>query len=444
MTRILLKNGELVSGEGTRRGDILIEDGKIVAVMERAKEVKADREIDCGGKLILPGLIDAHVHFRDFEESYKEDWDSGSRAAAAGGVTTVLDMPNNKPPIVSVERLEEKRHAVAGRSFVNYGFFFGFDGANVEEAAAARNIAGIKVYLAHSTGNMGVDSGLLHDLFEKTNHKIVVHAEDEEMIEENRKKFLAELKSKDVDPSIHSKIRSPQAAKRAVTFICDFAKYFPGRIHIAHVSCEQEMDVIIKHRDLGVTCEVTPHHLMFSEDDYEMLKNFLKVNPPVRSRSDVFEMWKNLKFGLIDFIATDHAPHTVEEKEQTYEKAPSGVPGVQTVLPIFLNVVNDDGMTISELVRVCCERPAAVYNIAGKGRIAQGYDADLVVVDMDMEKRVAKKELLSKCGWSPYEGLNLKGWPIMTIVNGEVVFEKGKIQGKGAGKEVKFENVLME
>jgi dihydroorotase len=432
MSKILLKNGEVVSSKGTLRIDVLIEDGKIVGFPE-GEEIEGAEVVDCMDKLILPGVIDPHVHFRDPGATYKEDFESGSRSAVSGGVTTVLDMPNNEPPTTSREALDDKRALVNGRSYTNYGFYIGFDGKNLEEVNEATNIPGVKVYVANSTGDMGVGKENLEEFFEKSNKLIVVHAEDEGIIEKNKKKFDGELV-----PAMHSKIRSPEAAAKAVKFVCELAKKYKRPVHIAHVSTEAEVDIIEEYKEDGVTCEVTPHHLHLTEDDYDHWKNFIKVNPPVRSRMEVFSLWKALKTGVIDIIDTDHAPHSLEEKEAGYLDAPAGIPGVEMLLPIFLNTVSSEGLTISELVKLVCERPAEVFGIPNKGRIVEGYDADLVIVDMEIEKKVERKNLLSKAGWSPYEGLMLKGWPIMTIINGEIVYKDGKIEGKPNGKEVVF------
>ena len=438
MATILLKDGQVGCGLGVYDADVLIEDGKIVSTFDWGKEIKADKVIDCKGKLILPGLIDAHVHMREPGQSYKEDWETGSKAAVAGGITTVFDMPNNQPPVLTVKDLDAKRALISGRSYCNYGLFIGFDGKNISEINKAKNIAGVKVFAANSTGNMGVAGDAIEKLFRKCNKTIVVHAEDEVCIAENTEKYLAEFDGREIDPSIHSKIRSPECAAKAVKFVCELAKKSGHKLHVAHVSSDQEIAVILEYRDSGVTCEVSPHHLLLSEDDYGQLNNFIKVNPPVRSRTNVFGMWKALKFGEIDIVATDHAPHTFVEKQQGYMQAPSGMPELETLLPIMLNAVNSEGLEVKELVKLCCEGPAKLFGAKFKGQIEAGFDADIVVVDMDMEREVKNEELFTKCGWSPYHGSVFKGWPIMTFVGGELVFKDGKVVGKKMGKEVEF------
>lgn len=441
MARIFLKNGEIVTGEGVFHKDLLIENGKILQILDPGKSFKSFQEVDCTGKMILPGLIDAHVHLREPGHGYKEDWMTGSKAACAGGVTTVLDMPNNTPPICSLKDLEAKRKLIKGRSYVNYGLYMAFNGSNVAEINKVKNIPGVKFYACDSTGNLGVtDEKKVKELFEKSEKMIVVHAEDHEIVSKNAEAYLSEFGDRKIDPAVHSKIRSREAALSAVKKVCELAVKSKVPVHIAHVSTEDELEVINKYKNDGViiTCEVAPHHLILSDDDYEFLGNFIKVNPPVRERSDIFALWKALKFGEIDIIATDHAPHTLVEKEQDYREAPSGVPELDTWLAIMLNTVNSEGMDLPEVVRLCCEGPARIFGIKNKGKIEEGYDADLVVVDMDLEKKVENGKLFTKCGWSPYDGSVFKGWGVMTLVNGEIVFKDGKIVGKVVGQEAKF------
>lgn len=433
MSRMLLKGGEVVSGEKVFFADVLVENGKIVEVGEN---MECDDEVfDCSGKVILPGLIDVHVHFREPGQSYKEDWVTGSKGAVSSGVTTVFDMPNNNPPVLSVEALESKRELIQGRSYVNYGLYMGYNGTNLDEINKAEGICGIKVYCAHSTGDMGISDEYYDDLFQNVNKdlKLCFHAEDEDCIEKNKDDF----KGID-DPSVHSKIRNSECAQRMVRKICGFSKKYKRPIHICHASTEEEVLEVARHEEFGATCEVCLRHLMFSVDDYDAMKNFLKVNPPVRSKEEVFGLWKMVKSGGVDVLATDHAPHTVEEKEEPYDKAPSGMPEIEMFLPALLNTVNDEGLTLEEVVRLCCEGPAKLFNIDGKGKVEVGYDADLVVVDMDKVKVVKNDEVYSKAGWTPYAGNSFQGWPVMTFVSGKLIFNDGKFVGKPCGKEVLF------
>ena len=434
----------MIAGEEIIEGGVLIEGGRIAAIINEEAGDKYDEEgvevVDLGGKLVMPGVIDGHVHFREPGHTYKEDFESGSRAAVSGGVTTVFDMPNTKPPTFSVEALNEKRKHVSGRSYVNYGFFIGFNGSNLDEINDSKNVAGVKVYCANSTGDLGVSPDFYEDVFTKINRdkRLHFHSEDEDCIEERQRQYLAEFENREIDPSVHSKIRAPECAVMMTKKLCELAKKHDRPIHICHVSLPEELQIIEDYGEL-VTCEVAPHHLTLSTDDYAHFGNYVRMNPPVREKMEVFGMWKGLLMGQVDFIATDHAPHTREEKEAPYREAASGVPGVEMALPIFLNSVSNEGISILEVVKLMCSAPAKYFGLKTKGEIGVGFDADIVVADMDLEKEFKDKDVVSKCGWSPYSGGVYKGWPVMTFVGGKLKYKHGKILGEGEGKEVNFE-----
>ncbi|MDD3862101.1 MAG: dihydroorotase, partial [Candidatus Gracilibacteria bacterium] len=412
MTKIILKNGFVVADGVVQELDVLIDNGKIADLVNWGKAEAADFEVvDCKGKYIMPGVIDVHVHFRDPGAIYKEDFESGSLAAVSAGVTTVLDMPNNIPAILNNGALSGKRKLVEGRSYCNYGFYIGYDGKNLGEILSAENIAGVKVYMGGSTNAGGVSFAEVEELFKKFDGLVVVHAEDQEIIDENIKKTFLGVDGVKIPASIHSKIRTVQAEVKAIRHACELSKKYDKRLHVAHVSSEEGLKVIVEYKQNGapVTCEVTPHHLTFSRDDYDLLGNFIKINPPVRDKEDVFALWKGLKFGDIDIVATDHAPHTIVEKKLPYGEAPSGVPGIETMLPLFLNAVNDKAMELPEVVKILCEKPADIFGLSSKGKIAKWYDADVIVVDLEKEKKVESKKLFTKCKWSPYDGYKFKG-----------------------------------
>lgn len=477
-----LINAEVFYRGNLVKKDLVLEDGKILEILDSGKlyvndEGKSDfvkkfgdeNVFDCSGKTIIPGAIDVHVHFREPGASEKEDWEHASKAAAAGGVTTVCDMPNNTPPIFTDQELEKKRGLIAGRSLVNYGIYMGFNGSNVDEINKVENIPAVKFYACNSTGDLGVQTGV-QDLFEKSNKLIVVHAEDQGLINQNFEaykdkisklieeyKSLEKLENKNTKKlklflnqihQFHSKIRSPESALKSVKDLCELAKKNNHRLHIAHLSTAAELEVVEKYNDL-VTCEVCPHHLLFSEDDYSEFGSLIRMNPPIRKSEDVFALWKGLQDGKIKLIATDHAPHLLSEKLKSLEslddfrKIPSGVPGVRMMLPILLNAFNDDALDFKKVVELVCENPAKVFGIKNKGKVEVGYDADLTIVDLDLEKKVSKGDLFSKCAWSPYENATYKGWPVMTFVNGEKVFELGnsdyKFSEEFVGKEAKFD-----
>jgi dihydroorotase len=402
------------------------------------KKFKGVEEKDLKGKYLLPGAIDVHVHFRTPGNTEKEDFTSGSKAALAGGVTTVLDMPNNKPPATSQAVLDKKRELAARSCLVNYGFYIGGTPDNLAEIKKIKGVAGVKIYMGSSTGNLLVDKKeMLEEFMEQYPGLMVFHAEDEAKIKENMSKIALKDEAKD-DAKIHSLIRSPEVAVLALKTLLHLAKKYGSRVHVAHCSTADELALIKKFKGENLSAEVTPHHLFFTTKDYKDYGNLLKVNPPIRGLTDVVAMWEGIKKGGIDMIATDHAPHLLEEKEKSYMDAPSGVPGVQTMMPLMLNAVNDRKLDISKLVDLTAHNPARLFKIRNRGMIQPGYYADLTVVDMDLNKNVDGKYLWSKCGWSPYETWKLKGWPVMTLVNGQIMYEWRDKFGERQGMEVEF------
>ncbi len=395
--------------------DVYVQGGRIVAPFK-----DAERIVDCTGKFLMPGMIDSHVHFRTPGANYKEDFESGSLAAAMGGVTTVLDMPNTNPPTVSVSALTEKREMIRGKSYVNYGFFFGVTNENFEEMAKVTNVPGFKIYMGSSTGGLLVDN---ENSWEKAfriakakNLTVVVHAEDESRIKEGKR---------DCDCAVI-------ATSRAI----ELRKNIGNKLHIAHLSCGKELEFLRTNLDKNLTCEVCPHHLYFSQLDVK--DAYLKMYPPLRGEEDLTALWQGIRDGAVNIIATDHAPHSLEEKMQDFEVAPAGVPGVEFALPLLLNEINQNMLSPARLVELVCEEPARIFGIKNKGKLEIGYDADLVLVDMNMEKTIEREMVLSKCGWSPYEGYKLKGWPIMTVVGGEIVCENRQVLGVKVGRECEF------
>lgn len=432
MIDFVLKNGFIVSPEEVRRGDIAVRGGKIVDICENFDK-EAEFEYDISGLYVLPGVIDCHVHFREPGSEEKEDFETGSRAAVSSGVTTVLDMPNNDPACVTARILEDKRTIVRGRSFVNYGFYLGVSPSHLEEIDKVRNIAGLKYFMGNTTGTES-SGDILEKVFNKKDMFVAVHAEDEATISEN----LAKM-GRDIEPEQHSHIRSRLAAYKAVKTVLHLAKKYDRRVHICHVSCREELKEILAFKSDKITFEVTPHHLFLTDEAYEKHRHFVKVNPPLREEEDCEALWDALKAGKVDIIASDHAPHLSKEKERGYHEAPSGVPGVETLLPLLLDSVNHGELNLEDVVRVTSYNPARIFGIRGKGKIAVGKDADLAVVDMNMEREVRNEKLYTKCGWSPFHGKLLRGWPVMTVVNGRMVFRDGAVDDNfRVGKEVKF------
>jgi len=429
MATTKLKNCKLIDDSTV---DILINNGLIQSIGSISE---ADQEIDIANKLVIPGLIDIHVHFREPGGEHKEDWLTGSRAAAAGGVTTVIDMPNTHPPAIDNKTIDEKRK-LAEKSLINYGFYLGATKDNLEAIKNARQVAGVKIFVGSSTGDLLVSEDKdIKKLFSIPNVLWALHAEDEDMITANSKK-----NANNDNPTVHSKIRNRQAAIRAVERVIALAKKTRAKIRICHINTSEEIELIknAKQDGVDITCEVSPHHLFLNEQEYRKHGNFVKVNPPLRTSNDNHALIQALGSGIIDVVATDHAPHTTDEKRQAYAKAPAGIPEVQTSLPLLLNEVNKKNLDLKRVVEATSAKPAELLRINNKGKIKEGFDADLAVIDLNKRNILNKQMLLSKCGWSPYEGWELKGWPIMTFINGNLVYNNGKINEQYKGEEITY------
>ncbi|MCD6414968.1 MAG: dihydroorotase [Candidatus Diapherotrites archaeon] len=425
---LAVKNGRVFIGGKLVDAEILCEGGKIKRI---AKRVDGDETVNAQGKIVLPGVIDAHVHFRVPGMEHKEDWITGSRSAAKGGVTTVLDMPNTLPPTTTRRLLDEKRRIVKGKSLVNYGFYLGATKENMEEIKKAEGIPGVKLYMASTTGTLLVedDEGILNVMraAKDSGKLIVAHAEDESLVKEfgERARRLDEA-----DPLLHVKARPKQCVIKGAKRACELAEKAGNRLHVTHISTKDEVDVINSHK--GVTCDTTTSYLFLEERDLVKLGNYAKMNPPVRSHADRMAMWDGIRTGKIQIVDTDHAPHTREEKDKGYWEAPSGVPGVQTLVPLLLNEINRGNLLLERFVKLVCENPAKIMKLKGKGFIGERAVADLTIVDMKLERTLHDDDIESKCGWTPYAGRRLKGWPTTTIVNGEVAWDGtfGELKGR--------------
>lgn len=432
---LLFKSVEMVYQGQLICGDVFVKNGRIEAIGP-SLTVSAEQEICEKGLSLIPGAIDSHVHFREPGLMQKEDFFTGTRAAAAGGVTTVLDMPNTQPPTITNVLLEQKRALVRDRAVVNYGFFLGATADNFDEIQHVENIAGIKLFLGSSTGGLLVARRSdIERLFQETRHLIAVHAEDEAEIVKNRQKYP--------HPTIleHMKIRSEDGVIKAVEFVVSLAQEYHKRLHLCHVSTRQEVELLKNLSDRSlISAEVSPHHLFFSAlDVYKRFGTLAQVNPPIREAQHTAALWEGLKSGAIDMIATDHAPHLMAEKQQPFGQAPSGVPGVETVLPVMLNAVHKKQCQLTDVVRWLCEQPAARFKMAHKGKLAVGYDADLVLIDRKHGRAVSNKGLYTRCQWSLFDGQLFTGWPVATFVRGQCVFREGDFSRVCFGEEVRFE-----
>lgn len=419
--RLLIRGADVVLPEEICQTNVLIENGKIVAI-DAAHNAAADEIVDAAGLVLLPGVIDDQVHFREPGLTHKEDIQSGSRACAAGGITTFLEMPNTNPTTTDAEALEWKYRRGAEVSRVNFGFYIGATGSNNGELRSAQHAPGIKIFIGSSTGNLLVDEQeALERIFSETNLPICAHCEDETTVRTNRAALGEQLSIHD-----HSRIRDHQAALIATRRAIDLAKRHRHRFHVLHVSTAAEI-AEVENASPYVTSEVCPHHLFFSTEDYDRLGSLVQMNPSVKSPDDARQLWLALRQGKIQVIATDHAPHTLEEKQQPYPASPSGLPAVENSLALLLNQVNNGQCTLADVASWMSDAPARVWDLVGKGRIAEGYDADLVLVDLNLEKTIRNDQQLTKSGWSPWDGQTLKGWPIRTFVGGQSVYENGQV-----------------
>lgn len=427
----------MVSPQGIREVDVEVDHGIIVRVDSGIEEIEGMQVLDIKGKYILPGLIDMHVHFRTPGMTQKEDWKTGSQAALAGGVTTVIDMPNTVPATIDQVTFEEKRALVAEQSLVHYGFYVGATERNLDEIKAmvsrGEKVRGIKIYMGSSTGDLLINNDeVLERFFKEAPCLLLLHAEADDCISEGVKHF-----SDTSNPAVHSKIRDPKCALLAVQKALSFAKKYGTQIHFCHVSTGAELDLIREAALPNVTVEVTPHHLFMNTKDYDTYGNLIKVNPPIRAEEDMDALWKGIVDGVVNIVATDHAPHLFEEKDQdVYAKVPSGVPGVQTMLPLLLTAVNDQHISLQKVVELSSFAPAQRLGLGKKGKIEVGMDADLVIVDLNLFEKVCHHYLWSKCGWSPFHGWILKGWPVMTFVQGNLMYSFRNSFGDVLGKEV--------
>ncbi len=419
MNTILLTNGLIYINGELKKLNLFLKNKKIAGISPN--NFKANKIIDCKGKWILPGLIDPHVHFRCPGSEHKEDWTSGSKAAVSSGITTVIDMPNTNPPTTTYERLCQKREIVKKSSLVNYGFHFGATINNLKELQKVSNIASIKIYFGSTTGNLLVKNPkVISKIMEYTKVPLTIHAEDELLIQKN----LINLKQTNLNPSIHNQIRNEEVAYSAVKKIIDLAKPYNPKLYFCHVSTEKEVKLIQKAKTaMTVYCEATPHHLFLNETILNKIGNLGKVNPPIRSEENRLYLYNALSNNLIDTIGTDHAPHLISEKDSDYLNAPAGIPGLETLLPLLLTEVNNNKLTISQIVRYTSENPANIFSIKNKSIIKLGYDADLVIVDPIIKYSISSNKLFSKSKWTPFNDYKVMGKVIKTIVLGSVVYD---------------------
>lgn len=443
MKRILIKNAKIVNEGKIFEGDLLIENQLIVEIEDSISAKPDYKVIDAEGNFLIPGAIDDQVHFREPGLTHKADIASESRAAVAGGITSFIEQPNTVPNAVTQELLEQKYQIAAETSYANYSFMMGGTNDNLEEVLKTnpRNVAGIKLFLGSSTGNMLVDNEeVLEKIFSSTKMLIAVHCEDEATIQNN----LALYKEKygdDVPVKFHHLIRSEEACYLSSSKAMALAKKTGARLHVFHLSTAKEMELFtnkIPLEEKQITAEVCIHHLWFTNADYDAKGNLIKWNPAVKTEADRAALWEALLDDRIDVIATDHAPHTLEEKKQPYLQAPSGGPLVQHAVVAMFEAYHQGKISVEKIVEKMAHNPAKIFKIENRGFIKVGFYADLVLINPAMPWNVKKENILYKCGWSPLEGTNFKSRITHTFVNGELVYQNSKIIETKAGMRLLF------
>ena len=437
MTRVfdlILANGTVVNQDGVGKRDIGVIAGKIAEIGDLARASAGER-VDCGGLHVLPGVIDSQVHFREPGLEHKEDLETGSRAAVMGGVTAVFEMPNTNPQTTSAETLADKVRRGTNRMHCDFAFWVGGTHENVADIPELERLpgaAGIKVFMGSSTGSLlvGDDAGVAA-ILKKTRKRAAFHSEDEARLNE-RKGLRAPG-----DPTSHHIWRDEIAALRCTERLIRIARETRAQVHVLHISTREEIEFLQGAKDVA-SCEATPHHLTLSANDYATLGTRLQMNPPVRGPEHREGVWRGLAQGIIDVLGSDHAPHTLAEKAKPYPESPSGMTGVQTLVPVMLDHVAAGRLTLPRFVDLTSAGPARLFGIVGKGRIAAGYDADFTVVDLKRTETIRDSWIASRCGWTPYDGKTVTGWPVGAIIRGRRVMWEGGIATPAAGAAVRF------
>ena len=444
MNKVLIKNAQIVNEGIITEADVFIENDLIVEIAYSISAKTGDTQIiEANDKYLIPGMIDDQVHFREPGLTHKATIATESKAAVAGGITSFIEMPNTVPQATTIEKLEEKFSIAKKTSWANYSFMFGGTNDNLEEILKVdeQKVAGLKLFLGSSTGNMLVDNPkVLEEIFSKTNLLISVHCEDEKTIKNNLEKYLKEF-GDDIPIEMHPKIRSAEACYLSSSKAIELAKKTGARLHVFHLSTEKETHLFSNKKPLAekkITAEVCVHHLWFTEEDYKAKGTKIKWNPAVKSQKDKDGLWKALLDDRLDVIATDHAPHTLEEKNNGYNKAPSGGPLVQHALVALLEMYHKGKISLEKIVEKACHNPAILFQIKDRGFIREGYKADLVLVDLISPWTVNKENILYKCGWSPFEGTTFKSRVSHTFVNGILTYHNLKFPNKSIPQRLTF------
>ena len=434
MLDLIIKNGKCYIDGDLKEVSVGVKNGKIDKIGEISSDAK--ETVDAKDLLVLPGCIDTQTHFREPGSTDTEDLHSGSRAAVAGGITAVFEMPNTNPPTSNMKEFHRKLDLGKNRMYCNYAFYFGATAENVNQLAELKDLegcCGIKLFVGSSTGNLLV--ALEEDIdkvFQHCSKIVAVHSEDEEILNRNKKL----IKSGDVHS--HPVWRSEESAISSTRRIVRIAKKYNKKAHILHITTKQEIDFLSQHKG-NITFEITPQHLtIYAPDCYDKLGTYAQMNPPIRDKSHYDRLWYAVKNNINDTIGSDHAPHLKTNKEKEYPNSPSGMPGVQTLMPVMLNHVNDGKLSLNQLMSLVCENPIKIFGIKNKGFIQEGYDADFTIVDMNKKIVIKNRDIESKCGWSPFNDVEFKGTPVATIIAGKTKMKDGKILGDPEGTPLEF------
>ena len=431
---LIIKNGSCYIDGKLIKSDVGLYENKIKKIGNI--EENNSKVYDASSKVVLPGIIDTQVHFREPGSTDAEDLESGSRAAVLGGVTSLFEMPNTNPPTANLVEFEKKLKAAKNRMHSNYAFYFGATPQNTEQLAQLKNVegcCGVKLFAGSSTGNLLVDKEAdIEKVISSSDRIVSIHSEDEDIIK-LRKKFIRRG-----DVHSHPEWRNVECAMSSTRRVVKIAERYNKKIHVLHVTTKEEVDFLARYKK-NVTFETTPQHLtLYAPDCYDKLGTYAQMNPPLRSKDHYDRLWVAIKNNVVDVLGSDHAPHLKINKDKEYPNTPSGMPGVQTIFPVMINHVNNGKLELNQLINLMCENPCKIFGIKNKGFIKEGFDADLTIVDMDKEVTINNEMIASKCGWTPFHNYKVKGFPIGTIVNGILVMSEGKILVESKGQPLKF------
>jgi dihydroorotase len=431
---LIIKNGTCYIDGKLTKVDLALSGNKIQKIGKI--ELNSSKVFDATDKVVIPGIIDTQTHFREPGSTDVEDLESGSRAAVLGGVTSLFEMPNTNPPTSNLIEFDKKLQLAKDRMHSNYAFYFGATPENIDQLSKLRDLkgcCGVKLFAGSSTGKLLVDKEAdIEKVIANSDRIVSIHSEDEEIL-----KMRVKFKKKG-DVHSHPEWRNVECAMSSTRRVVKIAERYNKRIHVLHVTTKEEVDFLAMHKK-NVTFEITPQHLtLYAPDCYDKLGTYAQMNPPIRSKEHYDRLWAAIKNNVVDVLGSDHAPHSKENKEKEYPNTPSGMPGVQTIFPVMLDHVNNGKLSLDQLIKLMCENPCRIFGIKDKGFIKEGFDADLTIVDMNKEQVIKNEMMASKCGWTPFDNYKVKGFPIGTIVNGNLVMSEGKIVSKAQGQPLKF------